>query len=90
MDFRGIRDDITSFHASARERFDMHTTQLSAIHHHHAEMMAIHDRKFISIETRLDDFETRLDRQDACFIQILDSQREMMDYLRSVFPPPAP
>ena len=68
----------------------MHTTQLSAIHHHHAEMMAIHDRQFMSLETSLDDFETWLYRQDALFTRILDSQREMMDYLRSVFPPPAP
>ena len=37
------------------------TTQLSAIHHHHAKMVAIHDLQFMSLETCLDDFETRLD-----------------------------
>ena len=57
----------------------MHTTQLSSIHHHHVEMMAIHDRQFMSLETRLNDFETRLDQQDARFTQILESYHEMID-----------
>ena len=70
-----MRDDITSLRGSFDESSDKHNTQLSAIHHHHAEMVAIHDRRFISLDTHLDDFETRLDRQDVHFTQILDSQR---------------
>ena len=52
----------------------MHTTQMSTLHHHHAETMDIHDRRFMSLETRLDDFETRLDCQGERFTQILESQ----------------
>ena len=68
----------------------MHSTQMSSLHHHHAEMMAIHDRQFMSLETCLDDFETRLVRQDALFTHILESQHEMMDYLHSFLPLPTP
>ena len=85
-----MRDDITSLHGSVDESSDMHNTQMSSLHHHHTEMMAIHDRRFMSLKTRLDDFETWYVRQDACFTQILDSQQDMMDYLRSIFPPPTP
>ena len=60
-------DDITIFRALAEERYDTHTTQMSSLHHHHAEMMDIHDRRFMSLKTRLDDFETRLDRQNEHF-----------------------
>ena len=90
MDIHDIKDDITSLCGSFYESSNRHSTQLSSIHHHHVEMVAIHDRRFMSLETRLEDFETRLDRQDARFTQILDSQRVIMDYLLLVFPHPAP
>ena len=90
MDIHDMRDDITSLLGLVDESSDMHSTQISSLHHHHSEMMNVHDRHFMSLETRLDDFETQLDCQDEHFTQILESHREMMDHLRSVFPPPAP
>ena len=85
-----MSDDVTSLHGPIDESSDMHSTQISSLHHYHYEMMNIHDCQFMSLETRLDDFETRLDCQDEHFTQILESHREMMDHLRSVFPPPTP
>ena len=67
MDIHDMRDDITSLRGSFDESSDRHSTQLSAIHHHHAEMVAIHDHRFMSVETRLDNFEIWLDQQDARF-----------------------
>ena len=57
VDIHDMRDDITSLCGSFDEISDRHSTQLSAIHHHHAEMVAIHDHRFMSLETRLDNFE---------------------------------
>ena len=51
-------DDITSLCGSVDESSDMHTKQMSSLHHHHAEMMDIHHRRFMSLKTFLDDFET--------------------------------
>ena len=85
-----MRDDITSLHGLVDESLDMHSTQMSSLYHHHAEMMDIHDHRFMSLKTYLDDFETQLDCQDECFTQILESQHEMMDYLHLVFPPSTP
>ena len=62
-----MRDDITSLRGLLDESSDMHSTHISSLHHHHAEIMNIHDRRFMSLETHLDDFETRLDRQDERF-----------------------
>ena len=58
MDIHDMRDDITSLRNSVDESSDMNSTQMSSLHHHHDEIMAIHDRLFMSLETHLDDFET--------------------------------
>ena len=81
-----MRDDITSLRGLVYESSNMHSTQISSLHHHHAEMMNMHDRRFMSLDTRLDDFKTRLDCQDERFTRILESQCEMMDYINFAFP----
>ena len=84
---------------------DLYGTQIGSLHHHHSEMMTTFDRRFISIETHSDDLETclqhdaqalslHLDHHDERFTQFVESHAcdhyEMMTYLRSLFPPPAP
>ena len=67
MDIHDMRDDITSLSGLLDESSDMQSTQIISRHHHHAQIMNIHDHQFMSLETHLDDFETRLDRQDERF-----------------------